>query len=45
MGIEYSVKMPAREDEAYYLIIEGEDKARADFIQKFIDNGYKLSVS
>lgn len=44
MGIEYSVKMPAREDKAYYLIIEGEDKARAGSIQKFVNNGYKLSV-
>lgn len=45
MSVEYSIKIPIREDKTYYLIIEGEDKARADFIQKFIDNGYKLSVS
>lgn len=43
MGIEYSIKYPFADDIEYYLVIEGEDKARADFINKFIDNGYKLS--
>ena len=43
MGIEYSIKYPFADDKGYYLVIEGEDKARADFINKFIDNGYKLN--
>ena len=43
MGIKYSIKYPFGEDKKYYLIIDGEDKERAKFIQKFINNGYKLS--
>lgn len=43
MDVEYSVKYPFADDEEYCLVIEGEDKARAEFIKKFIDNGYKLS--
>lgn len=43
MGIKYSIKYPFGEDKKYYLIIDGEDKERAEFIKKFIDNGYKLS--
>lgn len=43
MHVEYSIKYPFGDDREYYLILEGEDKARADFIQKFFDNGYKLS--
>ena len=44
MGIECAVHMPICDsDERYYLCIEGENQERAAFIQKFIDNGYKLS--
>lgn len=43
MDIAYCVKHSFGEDKSYYLTLEGEDKARADFIQKFFDNGYRLS--
>ena len=43
MNVEFSIKYPFGDDESYYLILEGEDKDRAEFIQKFFDNGYKLS--
>lgn len=43
MSVEFSVKYPFGYDESYYLVLEGEDKDRAEFIQKFCDNGYKLS--
>lgn len=43
MGVKYSISYPFDIDKSYYFIIDGEDKARAEFIQKFIDNGYKLS--
>lgn len=43
MNVEYAISYPFGDDRKYYIIIEGEDKARADFIQKFIDNGYRLS--
>ena len=42
MGVEYSIQCSYLENEHFSLIISGEDKARADYIQKFIDNGYKL---
>ena len=29
--------------DSYYIIIPGEDKERADFIQRFIDNHYMLN--
>lgn len=40
MGVSYSIRWPFDE---YYIILDGEDTARAEFIQKFFDNGYKLS--
>lgn len=42
MGVDYvqSMIMMGRE---YYFCIHGEDADRAAFIQKFIDNGLKLS--
>lgn len=43
MGAKFSIKYPFGEDESYYFILEEEDKDRAEFIQKFFDNGYKLS--
>ena len=43
MDVQYSIKYPFGDDESYYIMFEGEDKARADFIQKFFDNGYKLT--
>lgn len=43
MGVKFSAKYPFGEDESYYFILEEEDKERAEFIQKFFDNGYKLS--
>jgi hypothetical protein len=43
MGAKFSAKYPFGEDESYYFILEEEDKERAEFIQKFFDNGYKLS--
>lgn len=42
MGVGYATHFPFQDDEEYYLVIHGEDKDRADFIQKFIDNNYKL---
>ena len=43
MQIEYTVSNSIfSESGHFYLIITDEDKAKADFIQKFIDNGYKL---
>ena len=43
MCVKYAVYYPFMGDGKSYLILEGEDKARADFIQKYIDNGYRLS--
>lgn len=43
MGIEYSMVFPYGENEELYIMFNGEDKERADFIQKFFDNGYRLS--
>lgn len=45
MNVKYSIRVPfsCDEDKSFYLLIKGEDKARADFIQKFFDSGYKLS--
>ena len=43
MDLKYSIKYPFGNDKSYYIIIEGEDKERAEFIQKFFDNGYKLT--
>ena len=43
MRIQYSIKYPFGDDEKYYISIEGEDEDRANFIQKFIDDGYKLN--
>lgn len=43
MNVDFSIKYPFGEDKQYYLILKGEDKARAEFIQKFFDNGYRLS--
>ena len=42
MEEEYSIKPPFGEDKEYYIILKGEDEARAKFIQQFFDNGYKL---
>lgn len=42
MDIKASIKYPWGDDEEYYFIIEGEDKTKAEYINKFIDNGYKL---
>lgn len=42
MEVEYTVQCSYLENEHFSLIISGEDKSRADYIQKFIDNGYKL---
>lgn len=43
MHLDFYISYPINDDKKYYLIIEGEDKARADYIQKFIDNGYRLT--
>ena len=43
MGLECSMYIPFGKDDKYYVSIDGEDQERAAFIQKFIDNGYKLS--
>lgn len=43
MNVDFSIKHPFGEDKQYYLILKGEDKARAEFIQKFFDNGYRLN--
>lgn len=43
MSVPYSTSYPFNEDEEYYIVLNGEDTARARFIQKFFDNGYKLS--
>lgn len=43
MKIEYSTKYPLENDDAFYIIMDGEDEARAEFFQKFFDNGYKLT--
>lgn len=43
MDVEFSIKYPFGDDESYYLILEGEDGERAEFIRKFFDNGHKLS--
>ena len=41
MKVRFSTNIPIDNTEFYY-ILEGEDECRAQFIQKFIDNGYKL---
>ena len=46
MGIVYSTYIPfgeEKEEGGCYISIDGEDQERAEFIRKFIDNGYKLS--
>lgn len=43
MDIEYAIKYPSENDKSFYISIAGEDKARAEFFQKFFDNGYKLT--
>ena len=43
MGVEFSIKYPFGEDKEFYVTIEGEDEARAEFIHKFLNNNYKLS--
>ena len=46
MGLKYSMYVPfgeEKENDRCYISINGEDQERATFIQKFIDNGYKLS--
>lgn len=43
MGIEYWVGYPFKEGNSFYVMFKGEDPERADFIRRFIDNGYKLS--
>lgn len=43
MGVSYSTICSFNEDEEYYIILDGEDTTRAEFVQKFFDNGYKLS--
>ena len=43
MDVKYAIKYPFGSDESYYLVIKSEDEARAKFIKKFIDNGYKLT--
>ena len=46
MDLKYSVFVPfgeEKENDRCYISINGEDQERAVFIQKFIDNGYKLS--
>lgn len=46
MGLEYLVYVPfgeEKENDRCYISIKGEDQERTTFIQKFIDNGYKLS--
>jgi len=42
MGIKFSVSFPFTEDDSYFTMFEGEDSARTEYIQKFIDNGYCL---
>ena len=43
MRIEYATCIPIGWEETCFISIKGEDADRASFIQKFIDNGYKLS--
>ena len=43
MDVKYSIKYPFGDNKSCYIIIEGEDEIRAEFIQKFFDNGYKLT--
>ena len=42
MRIPFSIHHPFGEDAGYYVMIKGEFERRAAYIQKFIDNGYKL---
>ena len=45
MGVCYSTYIPfgkEKEEDRCFLSIEGEDQERAEFIRKFIDNGYRL---
>lgn len=42
MDVDYSMNIPMY-DEEFFIVINGEDANRTAFIQKFIDNGYKLS--
>lgn len=39
---EYYINYPFDRTREYSIVIKGEDKAKAEFIRKFIDNGYKL---
>lgn len=43
MGEEISMHVPFDTREGFYLILKDENADRAAFIQKFIDNRYKLS--
>ena len=40
MNVEYSIQAAILQD--FCFILKGEDKERADYIQKFISNGYVL---
>lgn len=42
MRIKFSVSFPFSEDDSYFTMFEGEDSARAEYIQRFVDNGYRL---
>ena len=42
MDIEYSIQPKIFDMEHFSFIIDGDDNARAEYIQKFIDNGYRL---
>lgn len=45
MKVKYSINIPILSESGHYYltIINDDDKAKADFIQKFIDNGYILT--
>lgn len=43
MRIDYATNIPVGLEETFFVSIRGEDADRTAFIQKFIDNGYKLS--
>ena len=42
MDVEYSIQYNIFDDGFFSFIIDGDSKVRAEYIQRFIDNGYRL---
>lgn len=42
MNVKHSISILFGNNKKYYFVVEGEDKTRNEFLNKFIDNGHKL---